>query len=134
MSIEEHIENLEKRMRRLTIGGIIAFLALVAAILATCTYLVMAAKDIKAQNFVVQDENGNRRALLGVDKHNTAGLVIYDREGSPRFVLYLQPSGEQVLRMTDNMKVRRFIVSLPSEANPSVSLLDKNGNVLTALP
>jgi hypothetical protein len=107
---------------------------LVLAVLTTYVYPRTSVRDVKAQNFIVQDESGITRAFLGVDKDNTAGLFINSQEGEPRFVLYIKPNGEEVLRMLDSMNARRFIVSISPGGNPSVSLLDKDGNAVASLP
>jgi hypothetical protein len=82
----------------------------------------------------VQDESGTTRAFLGVDRFNTAGLFINSQQGDPRFVLYIKPNGEEVLRMSDSMNARRFILSISPKGNPSVSLLDEDGNTVASLP
>jgi hypothetical protein len=133
-SLEDRIDKLEKQSRRLGIVGIVAVILLVLAVLITYVYPRTSVKDFKAQNFVVQDESGITRAFLGVDKYKTAGLFINSREGEPRFVLYIKPNGEGVLRMSDSMNARRFIASISPEGNPSVSLLDKDGNAVASLP
>jgi hypothetical protein len=133
-SLEDSIGKLEQQIRRLGIIGIVAVIVLVLAVLTTYVYPRTSVRDVKAQNFMVQDESGITRAFLGVDKYNTAGLFINSQEGEPRFVLYIKPNGEEVLRMSDSMNARRFIVSLSPEGNPSVSLLDKDGNAVANLP
>jgi hypothetical protein len=133
-SLEDRIGKLEKQIRRLGIIGIVAVIVLVLAVLTTYVYPRTSVRDVKAQNFIVQDESGITRAFLGVDKDNTAGLFINSQEGEPRFVLYIKPNGEEVLRMLDSMNARRFIVSISPEGNPSVSLLDKDGNAVASLP
>lgn len=133
-SLEDRIDKLEKQSRRLGIVSIVAVIVLVLAVLTTYVYPRTSVRGLKAQNFVVQDESGVTRAFLGVDKYNTTGLFINSQEGEPRFVLYIKPNGEEVLRMSDTMNARRFIVSISPEGNPSVSLLDKNGNAVASLP
>jgi hypothetical protein len=133
-SLEDRIEKLEKQSRRLGILGIVAVIVLVLAVLITYVYPRTSVRDFKAQNFVVQDESGITRAFLGVDKYKTAGLFINSQEGEPRFVLYIKPNGEAVLRMSDRMNARRFIASISPEGNPSFSLLDKDGNAVASLP
>lgn len=133
-SLEDRIGKLEQQIRRLGIIGIVALIVLVLAVLTTYVYPRTSVTDVKAQNFIVQDESGITRAFLGVDKYNTAGLFINSQEGEPRFVLYIEPNGEEVLRMLDTMNARRFTVSISPEGNPSVSLLDKDGNAVASLP
>ena len=133
-SLEDHIAKLEKQIRRLGIIGIVAVTVLVLAVLTTYVYPRTSVRDVKAQNFIVKDESGITRAFLGVDKYNTAGLFINSPKGEPRFVIYVKPNGEEVLRMLDSMNARRFIVSLSPEGNPSVSLRDRDGNAVASLP
>ena len=133
-SREDRIGKLEKQIRRLGIIGIAAVTVLVLTVLTTYVYPRTSVRDVKAQNFIVQDESGITRAFLGVDKYNTAGLFINSQEGEPRFVLYIKPNGGEVLRMLDSMNARRFIVSISPEGKPSVSLLDKDGNAVVSLP
>jgi hypothetical protein len=133
-SLEDRIDKLEHRCRLLGIVGIGAVIVLVLAVLATYVYPRTSLRDLKAQNFIVQDENGITRAFLGVDNYDTAGLFINSREGDPRFVIYIKPNGEGVLRISDKMNARRFIVSISSKGDPSVSLLDKDGKALAILP
>jgi hypothetical protein len=133
-SLEDRIDKLEKRSRRLGIVSTVAVIVLVLAVLTTYVYPRTSVRDVKAKNFIVRDESGIARAFFGVDEYNTAGLFINSQEGEPRFVLYIKPNGEEVLRMSDSMNTRRFIVSISPEGNPSVSLLDKNGNAVASLP
>ena len=133
-SLEDRIEKLEHRNRLLGIVGIGTVIVLVLAVLATYVYPRTSVRDFKAQNFIVQDVNGITRAFLGVDNYDTAGLFINSQKGEPRFVIYIKPNGEGVLRISDRMNARRFIVSISPEGDPSVSLLDKDGNALAILP
>jgi hypothetical protein len=133
-SLEERIDKLEQRSRLLGILGIVAVIVLVLAVLTTYIYPRISVRDIKAKNFVVRDESGITRAFLGVDKYDTAGLFINSQEGEPRFVIYIKPNGEGVLRISDRVNARRFIVSISSKGDPSVSLLDEDGNAVANLP
>jgi hypothetical protein len=132
--LENRIDKLEKQNRLLGIVGMVVVIVLVLAVLTTYVYPRTSVRDVKAQNFIVQDESGITRAFLGVDKYDTAGLFINSQKGEPRFVIYIKPNGEEVLRMSDSMNARRFIISISPDGNPSVSLLDEDGKALASLP
>jgi len=93
MSIEERLENMErelgrfKRRNRLLLGGILLAVGglVVPAVFETIAFRVRAqvpgtAKEIRARSVFIEDENGNRRAGLGVDK-NGPSLSLYDKKG-----------------------------------------------------
>ena len=104
MTTDERIENLEKglasarRFNRWLLAAV--GLALGVCILAGTFGPTMAAapgggaavKEVRANRFVLEDENGKGRAVLGVDKDGP-GLGLFDAAGTPRAMLSVDKDG-----------------------------------------
>jgi hypothetical protein len=95
MTIEERLENMErelgrvKRRNRWLLGAI---LVLVGGLVAAGVFKTMVTtahaqgagtdKQIRANSFVLDDENGKPRAILGLNKNNLL-LGLQDENGKP---------------------------------------------------
>jgi hypothetical protein len=82
-------------------------------------------KVIRANQFVLEDDNGKTRAVLDVGKDGVPGLYLYDDKGTPRAMLGVSNHGS-VLALCD--KYGKTLVSLAvSNDGPSLRLSDDNG-------
>ena len=57
-------------------------------------------KVIRANQFVLEDDNGKTRAVLDVGKDGVPGLYLYDDNGTPRAMLGVSKGGS-VLALCD---------------------------------
>jgi len=152
-SVMQRMEKLERENRRLkTIGGLgLAVLALLALVGAGVT----GQRSIEAESFIVKDQAGKVRAVLGTaEPYNAPGLVMYDQEGHPNILLHLTGDGdpglwlyekdsvratlnavgERVqLQLHDNESRQRAVVSILKDGNPSIELYDQDENVRSSL-
>jgi hypothetical protein len=82
-------------------------------------------KVIRANQFVLEDENGKTRAVLDVGKDGVPGLYLYDDNGTPRAMLGVGNYGS-VLALCD--KNGKTLVSLTvSNDGSSLRLSDDKG-------
>ena len=88
-------------------------------------------KVIRANQFVLEDENGKTRAVLDVGKDGVPGLYLYDDTGTPRIMLGVSKGGS-VLALCD--KNGKTIISLTvSNDGSSLRLSDDNGKTRAVL-
>jgi hypothetical protein len=140
MTTDERIENLEKGLasaRRLNRWLLAAVgLALGVWILAGTFGPTMAAapaaggKEVRANHFVVEDENGKVRAVLAVFKDGP-GLTLADENGNPRAMLIMGKGGPALTLSDENGKVRAGLNATKETAG--LTLADENGKNRAAL-
>jgi len=136
MTTEERLEKLERELaetkaqsarakrlnRHFLIGSIVclgaiftwAFLAQpsrLATAQAEGTAKDPALKEVRARSFVLEDENGKRRAVLGVDKDGPS-LVITDENGKPRVTLGMSNGGPSLGLSDEKGKIRATLIVL----------------------
>lgn len=86
---------------------------------------------IRANAFVLVDENGKTRAILSVNKDRTR-LSLHDENGKPRAGMSMV-KGDPVLGLHDeNCKLRVFLSF--GEDGPALDMYNKNGKVLWKAP
>jgi len=136
MTTDERIENLEKGLasaRRLNRWLLAAVgLALGVWILAGTFGPTMAGapagggavKEIRANRFVVEDENGKGRAMLEVNEEGT-GLGLADENGKLRAGLFMTKDGSGLSLRDENRKTR--VMLNVTKDGPMLALADENG-------
>jgi hypothetical protein len=103
--------------------GSLAFLCLLAMLSLVFSYFVFR-RTIKAQEFVVNDSQGNVRGALGVK-----GLTIIGSDGTSQIQL-ISIAKDEALLMTDaGGKVRIYLGSAPSIKTTTLSLAAEGGTV-----
>jgi hypothetical protein len=136
MTIEERLENMEKEMGRQKrryrwLLGAILLLAgglIIPAVFETTAFRARAqatglAKIIRANGFILEDEDGNNRAVLYMARNGPC-LSFHDKNGNSRAMLVVDEDGPG-LSMTDEKGKPRVILSAYLDA-PSLSLYDEN--------
>jgi len=114
MSIEERLENMERELGR------------VKEVLAR-SQVAGTAREIRANGFVLEDENGKLRAALSMLK-NGPSLMLLDENGSLRGGLGVTKDGSGLALYDENSNTR---VALSVEKDgPSLTLVDENGKVI----
>jgi hypothetical protein len=140
MTIEEHLEDLErelgrvKRRNRWLLGAIflVAGVLIAPRVFETTAIRAQAqgaetAKQVRARSFILEDEKGKLRAVLAVTKDGP-GLSLSDENGIYRAVLTLLKSGPSLSLSDENGKRRAEMTVL--KEGPSLVLLNKNGKVI----
>ncbi len=88
MSTEERLERLEKENRRLRKFASLGVILIASAVIAGASMKAGSAETIKARTFIVEDEGGNIRATLGLDKKNEVFLAFFDVNGKSRMAIH----------------------------------------------
>jgi hypothetical protein len=82
-------------------------------------------KVVRANQFVLEDENGKTRAVLDVGKDGVPGLYLYDDNGTPRAMLGVGNYGSMLALCDKNGKT--LIALTVSKDGSSLRLSDDNG-------
>ena len=132
MTIEERLENMErevgrqKRRNRWLLGAI---LLLAGGLIVPTAFRTRAqgagtAKEVRAEAFIVEDENGKDRAVLSVTKDGPY-LALYDKNGKSRAWLAVDKDIPGLTLYDKNGKSRAELDVLKN--GPRLSLFDENG-------
>ncbi|MFH1023792.1 MAG: hypothetical protein V1809_10450 [Planctomycetota bacterium] len=145
MTMEQRLENMERqlaRMRRfncwllvavgMVVGG---WLALGVGDLRPSTAQAAEGdgkveKVIRANKFVVEDENGKDRVMLGVIKGGPR-LCLLDENSEPRAMLFINKVGSGLTLSDENDKERVRIIAIKDGSE--LLLVDENGKIRSAL-
>jgi hypothetical protein len=139
MTIEERLENMErevrhqKRRNRWLFGAVLVVAGgmVVPAVFETTAFRARAqaggtVAEIRAKNFVLEDENGKVRGVLAVDKYGSA-LTLYDENGKARAWLNVGKDGPGLNMNDENGKPRAMLNE--GKDGPGLILYDeKNEN------
>ncbi len=110
---------------------------------------------IRANQFVLEDENGKTRAVLDVSKDGVPGLYLYDDHATPRAMLGVTHHGPMValcdptgktlvslavstdgasLRLSDGKGNPRLRVDVGKDGVPGLTLFYENGVKIWSKP
>jgi hypothetical protein len=84
------------------------------------------AKNIIAQNFIVEDQKGSKRASFGWDGDGTA-LVMFDAKGVRRLGIGLDPKGTGLNLFDASGKVIRVSLHLRADGVSGITFYDHLG-------
>ena len=126
--LEDRLEKLERDNRRLKY---VAALVLTCAAAFVSLGIAPSSRIIEAEGFVLRDDSGKVRAILGVSAAGPA-LSLRDGNGIERVLLAAQANGAPLLRFSDaDGKDRAVLTVTPS--GPGLSFADSHERVRTAL-
>jgi hypothetical protein len=91
-------------------------------------------KEIRANKFVLEDENGKIRAELYAAKDKGGGLSLYDENGKLRAVLGAGKEGTALVLMDDKPVARIALGAGTNKDEPSLSLRDEKGEEIWSAP
>lgn len=153
MTVEERIERLERNNRRL-MAGLVAAVLLGIGVAATPTKSgVDAVAELRAQKFILVDDNGKTRAALSVSQAGpglglldangvlraTLGvnmgepmLGLFDRNGEPCAGLTVSKEGTGLSLADEHGKLRAVLGV--TKAGPELELYDENDKSLWKAP
>src|SRR5690606_41369765 len=107
----EAIERENRRLRRLTgilLAGLAILLGLTASLLVVYARQASATADVvQAQRFVLRDQDGLIRAILGVQPDGSTRFALQDRDGRPRLQLTLLGDGSPGVALKDREEIGR---------------------------
>jgi len=87
---------------------------------------------VQAERFILLDEQGNQRAVLGVGANEEAMLELNDSRGKPRLRMDVPSSGPGVTLRDDRGKVRALFTVYTD--GPYLGMTDEDGNDLFQAP
>ena len=122
-SVHGKIRSLEVHNRKLTLAIGLQFLILIVVLFTG--QAARPAKIIEAETFIVIDQDGRRRAVLG-QVGREAGLLILDRQGRGRASLVASDSVAQ-MNFEDSRGGTRLLLTA-SDSDTHVIQKDANGN------
>lgn len=83
-------------------------------------------KEITATQFLVVDQEGRTRAVMGMYGQSGPGIRLYDESGAPRIAIDLEYENPRIAIIEDGVyRAEMSISSFPP--GPQVSLNDKKG-------
>ena len=137
MTTEERLETLEKelaltkrRIRRLLQGVVCLFAAgcVFAVLLSTMgSAKAQGEKVIRANKFIVEDQNGKPRVILAVNRDRPS-LTMADQNGKTRTNLSVETNGPSLEMYDQNEKVRAYL-NVDKDGGPGLTLLDQKGTI-----
>jgi hypothetical protein len=90
-----------------------------------------AAKEVRATQFVLVDENGKTRAEMGTVKVGGSGLILYDENGTVRATLGADKDGSRLTLFDENGKTRA-VLGADKDA-PRLIMFDETGTYRAVL-
>lgn len=124
-ALSARVAHLEKQNRRFKVAGMAVCIAAAAVLLMGQAAPQRTAKTIEANEFVLKDSSGVKRASLNLDIGGP-NLSLDDSRGMSRLEMGLYPGGSPTLRMFDpEHNVSVYLES--TEDGTQLLLSDKNG-------
>jgi hypothetical protein len=144
MTVEERLESVERelaqqkrRCRRVVTGLIVANVAgvLAWAIIGKTPIAfgqtAAEKKVIRANEFILEDENGKTRAQLSTDKDGTR-LILTDANGKDRVGLHA--SNDDAWLVLSDANDKGYATLFTHKNEPRLKLLDENGKTVFSAP
>lgn len=89
-------------------------------------------KEIRANRFILEDENGKIRAGLEMNMKDEPRLSMSDENGEIRAMLFVPKEGPILVMSDENGKIRARLAVIKSK--PTLSVHDENGKVIWSAP
>jgi hypothetical protein len=89
---------------------------------------------VRAKRFEVVDDQGKRRAALGLTADGSPAFWLYDATGKTRVELHVLPDGSTDLLLYDAAGERRAWLGLTPDGSPYLWLRDTAGKVIWHAP
>ena len=122
-TVMQRLHRVERESRWLKAGGCAVLVGLLG--IALLGQAPRRAQTIEGGQFVVSDQGGNRRAVLGVLPNGSTGLYLLDRQGNPRLSVGMGDDGSIGLALSDG-RVTRAELSLAANGDaPALVLSDR---------
>jgi hypothetical protein len=152
MTIEERLNRLERKNRRLTLAMLLTGVAAALVVTLGMAKTEVVPDEVKAHSFKLLDDNGNTRAALDVTKdgvglallggkgntqaalsvaNEEAMLVLSDTNDKPRIAMAMSKDGP-MLQLGDESGKTRALLAMQGDS-PGLALLNKNGKTLASL-
>jgi hypothetical protein len=122
LSLEDRMKKIETTNRRLILA-LVGLASLLVFIGAAGQFEASVSGEIKSKSFVLIDEQGNQRALLGASKNGTQ-LVFFDSKMKKRIELEYDDQGA-FLVLSDKMGTSRAVLAAPQHSTAEITLYDE---------
>jgi hypothetical protein len=130
IGLEERMQRLEQENRRLKLmGGAVMLLLGVGVVLGFAP--APNPQEIKAEKFVMVDQDGNSRAVLGMEGKNAA-LVMSDPTGKRLLFLVSKPDGRSSLDFFDVNGTPRLELAL-ARTGPVLNCIGEDSELRASL-
>jgi hypothetical protein len=132
LRMELKLDDLQRSNRRLKAA--IGSLVLVGGALITMAQASPSTSELAdAREFVLRDDSGRIRAVLGTSPDETVGLSLDDANGRTRATLAVDHNGSPGLDLIDQNGKRRAIIALSKDGDPGAGLYDSQGKLRASL-
>jgi hypothetical protein len=132
MTLENRVEVLEKELKKTKRHNryLLGFVLTALTIGAVSSAFSTSAKEVRANQFIVEDESGKPRVVLSAGE-NGPSLSLTDENGKVRFALNVRKNGPGLGLLDENGKTRA-ILSADAQGT-ALCLKDENGKLRVAL-
>ena len=132
LTIMSRIDRMEKHehfMKRLLMGLLFGIVAAVVLFLS----VAKGPDVVQAREFVLQDENGNPRAIWTITGNGESGIHLLDQKGTARASLSVNSEGSPALALTDHDE--KYVAAMVvTEQGPALALYDPDGKPIFIKP
>jgi hypothetical protein len=125
-----------RRLALLSLIGICALLGVAAAMVvvyARSGFPGTIRESVEAQNFVLRDERGEIRGVLGLTSAGSPQLVFHDGNHRERVTLALTEDGSSGLALRDSAGSSRAVFGLLPDETITIAFADRRGRTRTVL-
>jgi len=142
MSTDERIEKMERQLARMRLFNrcLIACIVLSLGVwfiektfTAETAWAGPGVKEIRANRFILEDDEGTVRARLTVDAGGPA-LSLLDKNGKSRAVLSVDKNGSGLRLRDENSKPLAALSMDKDGSRPGLVLCDENGKEIWSVP
>jgi len=128
------IAKLERRCRMFEAALLVLVAAVVGVVLTGASKpVVLKAKTVEAQEFVLRDQDGRVHAGLGMDEGMTV-LELQDDPKAHRLILALGPEGRPFIRLTGDKDENRVLLTVGEADQPHLVLYANKEEVVFQAP
>lgn len=136
------LELLERDNERLRRNGVMMLVAMLGMLALSVALLVTTslrgrgggvAEAVEARSFVLRDEDGHVRGVLGFSRDGGPRLMLQDRDGRERLRLTLLPDGSPGLSFTDREGRSRAALGFLSDETTMLVFADRWGRTRAVL-
>jgi len=128
----EQVERDNRRLKRLShllLAGLAILLGLTTSLLVVfARQSVATAEVVQAKRFVLRDDEGLIRAVLGMQPDGSSRFALQDRDGQPRLQLTLLSDGSPGVALKDREGQNRAVLALPPDGMAQVVFADRHGS------
>ena len=90
-------------------------------------------EEVFAKKFVLVDDAGKPRALLGLVANGRSGLALYDGAGKPGIDLIVLPDGGSALTLHDAASNAAVGLTIVPDGGPGLEMYDAAGHAVIGL-